>query len=129
MNQEPEIDMNRVQLEGHYKRHTERTYIGSHDLMKDDGSYTTCKMTIDGVFARQIYDPKKRKTKTQMVISFKGTDKDFIANATNQAMIEKVSGKVLAQEWVGVQIVIGVEDVKVGRETKKGLRVKPSTGG
>lgn len=125
MTQEITQDLNREQLEGHYKKHMDRQYIGSHDLMKKDGTYQTVKLTIDGVFARQIYNTRKRESEKCMVISFKGKEKDFIANPTNQGLIEQATGIVMAEKWVGQQIVIGVEDVKVGLKTKKGLRVKP----
>lgn len=118
-------DLNREQLEGHYKKHIDRTYIGSHDLMNTSGEYVKAKITIDGVFARKIYNPGKRETNTCMVISIKGRDKDFIANSTNQKAIEAIAATPMAEKWVGVEIGLVVEDVKVGRETRPALRVKP----
>ena len=121
-------DLNRDQLEGHYKRHVERQYIGSHDLMGPDGEYVKATVTIDGVFARQIYNPGKRETNTCMVVSIKGKDKDFIVNATNQKAIEAIAGTPMTEKWIGVRIGLVVEQVKVGRDTKPALRVKPIEG-
>ena len=125
MSKEIEQDLNTKQLEGHYKKHMDRTYLGSYDLMKDDGTFATVKIKIDGVYSRMIYNLNKRKHKKCTIASIEGKEKDFIINVENQDRIVAISGTELVQEWVGLTMMLGVEKVKVGGGTKNGLRVKP----
>lgn len=120
-----EPDLNTDQIVGHYKKHIDKTYIGSHDLMLDDGSYRTAAVKVKGVHKREIYNPGSKKSEKRVVITFEGRDKQFIVNATNLEAIKDIAKTPMIDKWVGADILLTVESVKVGRETVDAIRVKP----
>lgn len=120
-----EPDMNTDQLAGHYKKHTDRTYIGSHDLMLEDGTFRTAKVQITGTHKRQIYNTGKKKHESRVICTLKGADKAFIANATNLKAIEQIAQTPMIDKWVGVDILLTVQKVKVGKEMVDAIRVAP----
>lgn len=125
----PDVDLNTVQLEGHYKLHVERTYIGSHDLMRPDGSHGATEVEIDGIYSRMIYNPRKRKKEKCLIASFKDKPKDFIINPTNQASIVVLAKTELVQSWVGVKLRLVVKKVKAeGGAMVDGLRIEAPQG-
>lgn len=52
-------------------------------------------------------------------------EKPFILNATNAKMIAKLAESPFIEDWVGLEIVIGVEQVRFAGDTVEALRVKP----
>ena len=117
-------DLNTEQLVGHYKKHIDRTYIGSHDLMKEDGSFRTVTVTLSGIHKRDIYNPGKKKHEKRLVATFEVGEKQFIINATNCKAIEQIAGTPMTDKWVGSKIMLTVQKVKVGREMVDAIRVK-----
>ena len=113
-----EPDMNTNQLQGSYKKHIERQYLGVADLSLDDGNYTKYTVVIDGVYKRKVYNKDSHQLESVIIISFKDRKKDLIANRTNQDRIEAIAGTDLAQSWVGVSIVLAMEKEK-DKKTKK----------
>ena len=119
-----EQDLNTEQLVGHYKKHIDKTYIGSHDLMADDGEYKSTTVEISAVHKRQIYNPGKKKHETRVIAALKGKEKMLILNATNLNTIERLTGTPMTQQWLGQSVLLTVERVKVGRDYKDAIRVK-----
>lgn len=118
-------DLNTKQIEGHYKRHVDRTYIGACDLMKPDGTYTTTVVKIAGTHKREIYNPGTRKSESRVVATLEGKDKNFILNATNMDSIMRIAGTPMVDKWIGIDIMLVVEKVSVGRDKVDAIRVKP----
>lgn len=122
MNIEP--DLNTEQVVGHYKRHIDKTYMGSHDLMKPDGSYATAVVEISAIHKRKIYNPGKKTHEIRLVAALKGKEKMLILNSTNLKSIEQISGTVMSDKWVGTSMSLYVTKVKVGRETVDAIRIQ-----
>lgn len=121
--QEP--DLNTDQISGHYKLFNDSQYIGAHDLLNEDGkTYKEITLKVKGVYRRDVWNKDKACLEKKIIFDFHGAKKDFICNPTNQEMMITRTGKELTQEWVGAEVTLVVRDVNVGREVKKGLRVK-----
>jgi hypothetical protein len=119
-----EPDLNTDQVVGHYKKHMDRQYIGSHDLMKPDGTYSSVTVEVDAVYKRTIFNPGKNTKENRLVASLKGKDKDFILNATNCKSMEQISGSPMSNNWPGTKIKLVVKNVKVGRDSVDALRIE-----
>ncbi|WP_299083395.1 hypothetical protein [uncultured Paraglaciecola sp.] len=118
-------DLNTTQIEGHYKKHVERTYIGACDLMKPDGTFANATVKITGTHKRSIYNPGSRKSEQRVIATLEGKDKSFILNATNLDAIHRIAKTPMIDKWIGVEIMLTVEKVSVGRDKVDALRVKP----
>lgn len=118
-------DLNTDRIEGHYKKHVDRTYIGSCDLMKPDGTFGSATVKIRGTHKRSIYNPGSKKSENRVIATLDGRDKDFILNATNMDAIHQISGTPMIDKWAGVEIRLVVEKVKVRSDMVDAIRVKP----
>lgn len=128
MSERPEGDEGN---DGKKKRMSER-YEGHFDGL-NDGAYIKAAefkigqeftVTIDNVHKEQLEgDDGKKKGKG--VVAFKGKDKEWVSNKTNQLCIAAMFGPMV-KDWYGKRITLVVENVKVGGETKPGFRIKGS---
>lgn len=117
-------DLNTDQIVGHYKKHIDKTYIGAHDLMLDDGSYREVTVTIKGTHKREIFNPGKKQTERRVVATFEKGDKHFIMNATNLESVGKIAGTPMVDKWQGVTITLFATQVQVGKQRQYAIRVK-----
>lgn len=121
--QEPDLNTN--QVSGHWKQFNNSHYIGAPDLLNEDGqTYRQVKVKVEGVFRRNIFNPGNRQFEEKTVIAMVGKKKGFIVNKTNMEAIAKLTGEDLYQNWVGKEFTLTVQNVKLGRDTVPGLRVK-----
>jgi hypothetical protein len=93
--------------------------IGSHTLEKD-GKYQPVVVTIE-----KFYDDKitgSMGTEKKRFVKLKEFKLPMICNITNYKRLEKFFNSFDESDFIGKQIVLGVEDVKVAGETMKALR-------
>jgi len=109
MKQEP--DENTEQLEGHYKKHMDKAYLGAWDLLNDDGTYSSPVVEISAIHKRQIFNPGTKKYKGRIIAALKGKKKMIILNTTNLESIEAISGTEMSHEWVGLKVKLTVKKV------------------
>lgn len=81
-------------------------------------------LTIKGVKEDTISGPRGEQVK--VVLSFQERPKKMILNKTNARAIAKVLGPE-TNDWLGATVVLGVEQVKVGKNTLPSIRVKSAT--
>ena len=93
--------------------------IGSHTLERD-GKYQPVVVTID-----KFYDDKitgSMGTEKKRFVKLKEFKLPMVMNITNYKRCEKFFNSFDEADFIGKQIVLGVEDVKVAGETMKALR-------
>ena len=106
---------------GHWRKNFENTdtAIGSHTLEKD-GKYQPVVVTIE-----RFYDDKitgSMGTEKKRFVKLKEFKLPMVMNITNYKRCEKFFNSFNEADFIGKQIVLGVEDVKVAGETMKALR-------
>jgi len=119
-----EPDTNTVPLSGHYKKHMDKTYLGSHDLSDDDGGYKSVTVEISAIHKRQIFNPGSKKDETKLIAALKGKEKMIILNATNLAAIEGIAGTPMSHKWVGHKVRLVVHKVPLGKAMVDAIRIE-----
>lgn len=84
----------------------------------------TVSLTIKSVIQEVIAGPRGESNK--VTISFVERPKKLILNKTNARTLAKTLGPE-TDNWRGAVVVLGVENVKVGRNTVPSVRVKSAT--
>ena len=95
-------------------------YLAAEMLPKDKN----ISMTIKSVYQDDVAGP--RGTQTKVIITFVERPKKFILNKTNARQLAAALGPE-TDHWKGASVVMGVEMVKVGRETVPSIRVRNAT--
>ena len=81
-------------------------------------------LTVKGVTEEKIVGPRGDQVK--LVMSFKERPKKLVLNKTNVRALAKILGPE-TDNWPGASVTLGVEPIKVGRETVPSIRVKSAT--
>lgn len=110
----------------HYRKVFDSPYLSAADIVEP------VVLTIRCV---QVEADKTKKTKDQMNTAYFAEReirageplKPMILNATNSKMVAKITGSPFLEDWGGVQVEIYVDhNVRFGRETVEGLRIRPA---
>nr|DAN62183.1 MAG TPA: hypothetical protein [Caudoviricetes sp.] len=110
----------------HYRKVFDSPYLSAADIVEP------VVLTIRCV---QVEADKTKKTKDKMNTAYfvereirAGEPlKPMILNATNSKMMAKIIGSPFLEDWNGVQVEIYVDhNVRFGRETVEGLRIRPA---
>lgn len=110
----------------HYRKVFDSPYLSAADIVEP------VALTIRCV---QVETDKTKKTKDKMNTAYfvereirAGEPlKPMILNATNSKMVAKITGSPFLEDWNGVQVEIYVDhNVRFGRETVEGLRIRPA---
>ena len=110
----------------HYRKVFDSPYLSAADIVEP------VVLTIRCV---QVETDKTKKTKDKMNTAYfvereirAGEPlKPMILNATNSKMVAKITGSPFLEDWGGVQVEIYVDhNVRFGRETVEGLRIRPA---
>ena len=88
---------------------TDERYLGSYSLEKD-GKYQPVIVTIDNIYVGEFVSNGGKEARP--FAKFKEFDKPMVINRTNFKRLEKFFGSFDYKEYIGKQIVLGVEDVK-----------------
>ena len=110
----------------HYRKVFDSPYLSAADIVEP------VVLTIRCV---QVEADKTKKTKDKMNTAYfvereirAGEPlKPMILNATNSKMVAKITGSPFLEDWGGVSVEIYVDhNVRFGRETVEGLRIRPA---
>ena len=110
----------------HYRKVFDSPYLSAADIVEP------VVLTIRCV---QVEADKTKKTKDKMNTAYfvereirAGEPlKPMILNATNSKMVAKITGSPFLEDWNGVTVEIYVDhNVRFGRETVEGLRIRPA---
>jgi hypothetical protein len=92
------------------------------EMLPSDGRPVA--LTIAGVKEEAITGPRGESVK--MIVSFKERPKKLILNKTNARALARALGPE-TDAWPGASVTLGVESIKVGRETVPSIRVRSAT--
>ena len=92
------------------------------EMLPSDGRPVT--MTIKDVAEETITGPRGESVK--VIVSFRERPKKLILNKTNARALARSLG-VMTDAWAGAAVELGVESVKVGRQTVPSIRVRSAT--
>lgn len=109
-------------MKTHFKKMQNPNYIGSWDLVQDDGTFKEISLQIKQVKKEMVHDGKGGTEECTVVHFLKS--KPMVCNSTNLKMIAKVLGSNFIEDWQGQSVVIGVEKVKAFGEIHDALRVR-----
>lgn len=110
----------------HYRKVFDSPYLSAADIVEP------VVLTIRCV---QVEADKTKKTKDKMNTAYFAEReirageplKPMILNATNSKMVAKITGSPFLEDWNGVTVEIYVDhNVRFGRETVEGLRIRPA---
>lgn len=110
----------------HYRKVFDSPYLSAADIVEP------VALTIRCV---QVETDKTKKTKDKMNTAYFAEReirageplKPMILNATNSKMVAKITGSPFLEDWNGVTVEIYVDhNVRFGRETVEGLRIRPA---
>ena len=87
---------------------TDEKYLGAYSL-ESDGKYTPVVVTIEKVFTGEFTSQGGKEQRP--FIKFKEFDKHMVVNRTNFKRLEKFFNSFNPNDYVGKQIVLGVENV------------------
>ena len=88
-----------------------------------DGRQPT--FTIAEVKMHPVFDEKLNKERDKGTVWFKETDRGFVLCRTNGACLAALFGTD-TREWVGKRVTLYATEVKFGRDTVLGIRIKGS---
>ncbi len=111
-------------MKTHIKKLRNPNYIGSWDLMDEEGVIKNKVVTITSVKNDTVFDGKGGSEELT-VLFFEGL-KPMILNATNIKVICKSLDTPFIEEWVGKKIELTVKKIKAFGEMHDALRVVSS---
>jgi len=111
-------------MKTHIKKLRNPNYIGSWDLMDEDGIIKNKIVTIEDVKNDTVFDGKGGSEECT-VLHFSGI-KPMILNATNIKTICKTLDTPFIEEWIGKKIELTVKKIKAFGEMHEALRVVSS---
>ena len=92
------------------------------EMLPDGGR--TVSLTIKAAAEETVTGP--RGESQRVVLSFRERPKKLILNKTNARTLAKALGPE-TDDWPGASVVLGVESVKVGKQTVPSIRVRSAT--
>ena len=96
-----------------------KPHLRTSDILDKEITYT-----IKGHGRKQVYDKATRGEVKKGIVYFPETPKYLIVNPTQIEQIARVANSEFLEDWVGVKIVLFVEEVKVGRGKEDAIRIK-----
>lgn len=107
-----------------WRQMIEKTHLAASDLVDDAGNPKEFTVEISWADSKLLKTREKPDGEMKCVLGLKGAKKAFVSNSTNCRTIEKIYGTKNPNKWIGKKITIYPTDVRVGRETLRGIRVK-----
>lgn len=104
----------------HWKKLKNPNFLGSWDLIDENGNYFKMSFTITKVDKESVHDG--RGGQDECVIIYLKNAKPMILNATNLKLIAKMYGNFI-EDWVGKSINLEVQQVKAFGGTHDALRI------
>ena len=109
-------------MKTHWKKMKNPNYLGSWDLLDEEGNPTQKAVTITKVVEEEVMGADGRKDKV-MTVHLKDL-KPFICNTTNAKMISKVLKSDFIEDWTGKKILLGTERVRAFGAVHDAIRVQ-----
>jgi hypothetical protein len=110
-------------MKTHFKKLKNPNYIGSWDLMDEEGRVKDLTTTITGVKKEMVHDGNGGQEECP-VVQLHGV-KPLVANSTNLKAISKALGTSFIEEWIGQRITLTVKKIRAFGETHDAIRVLP----
>jgi hypothetical protein len=108
-------------MKTHFKKLRNPNYIGSWDLMDENGNINNKILTIKEVKKDFVFDGNGSKEEC-VVIHF-NESKPMVMNATNLKAVSKVIGTPFIEDWVGNKLEVTSKKVKAFGEIHDALRI------
>jgi len=108
-------------MKTHIKKLRNPNYIGSWDLMDENGIAKNRIFTISGVKNEMVFDGKGGNEECT-VLEF-SSSKPMILNSTNIKTICKVLDTPFIEDWIGKKIELTVKKIKAFGEMHDALRI------
>ncbi len=105
----------------HFRKIKDPNYLGSWDLMTEDGKFENKVLTIDHAGKEKTNDHRGQKVDAA-ILYFKDAKPMFL-NSTNVKMVAKVCRSPYIEDWAGKQIEITVKQVRAFGDIHDALRV------
>lgn len=109
-------------MKTHFRKIKDPNWLGSWDLMKEDGSYGKIVLTIKEAKTSEVVD-HKGKANSEATLHFNEA-KPMILNHTNVRAVAKACGSPYIEDWTGKKVTIYVTQVKAFGEMHDALRVE-----
>lgn len=109
-------------MKTHWRKIIDTNYLGSFDLDNGAHGYNEMQVTIKDVKRETV--KTQQGSSTELVLHFEGDTKPMILNVTNSKTISKLLKTDYIEEWVGNEILIGVDNVKAFGEVMPAIRVR-----
>lgn len=110
-------------MKTHFKKLRNTNYLGSWDLMDDNGVTTNKVVTIKGTKKESVHDGKGG-TEDCVIVEFNEC-KSIVANATNLKAIQKITSSPFIEDWVGHKIELTTKKVRAFGDVHDAIRVVP----
>lgn len=107
----------------HFKKLRNPNYLGSWDLMDEEGKVQNAILTIADTKKELVFDGNGQKEEC-VVLYFK-EKKPMVMNATNLKAVSKVLESPFIEDWVGKSVELMVKKVKAFGEMHDALRISP----
>ena len=105
----------------HFRKIKDPNFLGSWDLMNDEGGFNNRVLTIDYADKQTTKDHKGQDT-TVAVLHFHDV-KPMILNSTNVKMVARVCKSPYIEDWKDKKVEITVRQVKAFGDVHDALRV------
>jgi len=108
-------------MKTHWKKLQSSNYLGSHDLMNGEEN-PFINATIERVVMEDVTGSDGKKERCS--VAYLKNRKPMILNVTNSRAIETIAQSPYVEDWVGIEIGIGIEQVRAFGQTVDALRIK-----
>jgi hypothetical protein len=108
-------------MKTHFKKMRDPNYIGSWDLLDENGKVVNRLVRIVKVEKQTVHDGTGNSEQLPVVL-LKDL-KPLVLNATNMKAIAKATGSNFIEDWVGKTIELTVKKVKAFGEVHDAIRV------
>jgi hypothetical protein len=113
------------QMKTHFKLMNNTEYLGSWDLMDDNGNIKNRTFKIIKVEKREVFDGNGKSE--NLPVLFLENSKPMILKPTNMKTIAKYLKSPFIEDWSGASVEITVKKIKAFGEMHDALRVQNAT--
>lgn len=110
-------------MKTHFKKLRNPNYLGSWDLMDDDGKIHNRVLKIKDVKKDKVFDGTGQQE--ECVVMYFEKVKPMVMNATNLKTVSKILGSPFIEDWIGNSIELTVKKIKAFGEFHDALRISP----
>jgi hypothetical protein len=105
----------------HFKKMKNPEYIGSWDLMDDNGQVQNRIVTVKNVKKTMVHDGQGGQEECP-IVEFNEC-KPMVTNSTNLKTLAKITGSVFIEDWIGKRIELTVKRIRAFGEFHDAIRV------